>query len=138
MRPAVGYRFDYRGRSVVVSGDAIVTPGLIDAATGADLLLQDVLSLPIIKQLEEASAGTRMGTILLDIQDYHAHAGDLAALVEASGVRQLALYHLVPAPQNALFAKIFNRDLPKGTIVTEDRMIFELPAGSEEVNVIVP
>ena len=54
IRPAVAYRFDYRGRSVVVSGDAIVTQGLIDAATDADLLLQDVLSLPIIKTLEGA------------------------------------------------------------------------------------
>jgi ribonuclease Z len=36
VRPAVGYRFDYRGRSVIISGDATITPGLIDAATGAD------------------------------------------------------------------------------------------------------
>ncbi len=138
VRPAVAYRFDYRGRSVVISGDAIVNQGLIDAATDADLLLQDALSLPIIKTLEEASAGTRMEKILHDIQDYHAQAGDLAALVDQGGVRQLALYHLVPAPQNALFEKIFSRDLPEGTIVTEDGMIFELPAGSEEVNVVAP
>jgi ribonuclease Z len=104
IRPAVGYRFDYRGRSVVVSGDAIVTPGLIDAATDADLLLQDVLSLPIISTLEQASTGTRMEKILHDIQDYHAHTDDLAELVDKSGVKQLALYHLVPPPSNALFA----------------------------------
>jgi ribonuclease Z len=138
IRPAVGYRFDYRGRSVVISGDAIVTPGLIDAATGADLLLQDTLSLPIIKTLEQASAGTRMEKILHDIQDYHAHTSELAALVEQSGVSVLALYHLVPPPQNALFAKIFTRDLPEGAVISEDGMIFELPAGSDEVNVIAP
>jgi ribonuclease Z len=138
VRPAVAYRFDYRGRSVVISGDAIVTQGLIDAATGADLLLQDALSLPIIKTLERASAGTRMEKILLDIQDYHAHTDDLAALVDQSGVRQLALYHLVPPPSNALFEKIFSRDLPVGTVVTEDGMMFELPAGSEEVSVVGP
>ncbi len=138
VRPAVGYRFDYGGRSVVVSGDAIVTPGLVNAASGADLLLQDALSLPIIKSLEEAAGGTRMEKILVDIQDYHAHTSDLSALVEQSGVRQLALYHLVPPPRNALFAKIFARDLPEGTIVSEDGMIFELPAGSEAVSVIAP
>ena len=138
VRPAVGYRFDYRGRSVVVSGDAIVSPGLIDAATGADLLLQDVLSLPIVKSLESAAEGTRMERIFLDIQDYHAHTSDLAALVEQSGVSVLALYHLVPPPQNALFAKIFTRDLPEGTVISEDGMIFALPAGSDEVNVIAP
>ncbi len=138
IRPAVGYRFDYRGRSVVISGDAIVTQGLIDAATDADLLLQDSLSLPIIKTLEEASAGTRMENILHDIQDYHAHTDDLSALVEQSGVRQLALYHLVPPPRNALLKKIFERDLPEGTIVTRDSVIFELPAGSAEVSVVGP
>jgi len=138
VRPAVGYRFDYRGRSVVVSGDATVTPGLIDAATDADLLLQDSLSLPIIKSLEKASAGSRMEKIFLDIQDYHAHTSDLSALVAQSGARQLALYHLVPPPQNALFEKIFSRDIPRDAILTEDGMIFELPAGSEEVKVIKP
>ena len=138
VRPAVGYRFDYRGRSVVISGDATVTPGLIDAATGADLLLQDSLSLPIIKSLEKAAAGSRLEKVLFDIQGYHAHTSDLPALVDNSGVRQLALYHLVPAPQNALFEKIFSRDLPEGTIITEDGMLFELPAGSDEIAVIAP
>ncbi len=138
VRPAVGYRFDYRGRSVVISGDATITPGLVDAASGADLLLQDALSLPIIKTLEQASAGSRMERIFFDIQEYHAHTGDLSALVEQGGVRQLALYHLVPPPSNALFEKIFSRELPEGTIVSEDGMIFELPAGSEEVNVTAP
>ena len=138
IRPAVGYRFDYRGRSVVISGDAIVTQGLIDAATGADLLLQDALSLPIIKTLEQASAGSRMEKIFHDIQDYHAHTDAMAALVEQSRVRQLALYHLVPPPRNGLFEKIFRRDLPPGAILTEDGMIFELPAGSKEVKVVAP
>ena len=79
-----------------------------------------------------------MENILHDIQDYHAHTADLSELVEQSGVRQLALYHLVPPPSNALFEKIFTRDLPEGTILTEDAMIFELPSGSEDVSVIAP
>ena len=138
VRPAVGYRFDYRGRSVVISGDTTVTPGLIDAATGADLLLQDTLSLPIIKSLEKAAAGSRLEKVFFDIQDYHANTSDLSTLVDNSGVRQLALYHLVPAPQNALFEKIFSRDLPEGTIITEDGMICKLPAGSDKIMVIAP
>jgi len=138
IRPAVGYRFDYRGRSVVISGDTTITPGLIEAATGADLLLQDSLSLPIIETLEQASAGSRFGKILHDIQSYHAHTSDLLDLVEQSGVRQLALYHLVPPPQNALFKKIFSRELPKGAVITQDGMMFELPIESEDVLRIDP
>lgn len=138
VRPAVGYRFDYRGRSVVVSGDTIITPALVDAATGADLLLQDALSLLIVQTFERAAGGTRMEKIFLDIQDYHAPTTDLQGLVERSGVSQVALYHLVPPPQNALFHKIFSRDLPDGTVITSDGMIFELPASSKDILRIDP
>jgi ribonuclease Z len=138
IRPAVGYRFDYRGRSVVISGDTTITSGLIAAAAGADLLLQDSLSLPIIKTLEQASAGSRLQKIFHDIQNYHAHPSDLSGLVEQSGVRRVALYHLAPAPQNILFEKIFSRGLPKGTVLTRDGMMFELPIESEDVLRIDP
>ncbi len=138
VRPAVGYRFDFSGRSVVVSGDTTITPGLIDAATGADLLLQDSLSLPLVRSLEKASKGSRLEKIFFDIQDYHAHTSDLPDLVARTGVRQLALYHLVPPPRNRLFEKVFARDLPDGTVLSQDGMLFELPAGNEEVKVIAP
>jgi ribonuclease Z len=136
--PAVGYRFNYRGRSVVISGDAIVTPGLIEASRNADLLLQDALSLTIIDALVEANPDPRFRKVLVDIQDYHAHTSHLAELVDKSGVSQLALYHLVPAPQNALLEKIFLRDVPDGTTLTEDGMMFELPADSDEIIQIDP
>jgi ribonuclease Z len=138
VHPAVGYRFDYEGRSVVISGDTVVTPELIAAADGADLLLQDALSLPVVRALENATPDPRMKKILSDIQDYHAHTSDMSRLVEKSRVRQLALYHLVPAPRNALFEKIFLRDVPDSTVLAEDGMVFELPAGNERVIRIDP
>ena len=76
--------------------------------------------------------------ILHDIQDYHAHAGELADLQEQSGVRQLVLYHLVPPPQNALFAKIFERELPDGAIISVDGMMIELPSERTTVLVVNP
>lgn len=79
-----------------------------------------------------------MEKIFADIQHYHAHVSDLSALVEESGVKQLALYHMVPPPRNALFEKIFSREAPRGTILTRDGMLFELPAGSEDVNMVAP
>ena len=39
--PAFGFRIDYRGRSVTISGDTVYHPGLVDAAEGTDLLLQE-------------------------------------------------------------------------------------------------
>lgn len=136
VEPAVGYRFDYRGRSVVISGDTVVTKNLADAATGADLLLHDGMSLPIVKAMERAaveSGLTRNAKIFKDIQDYHAANVSLKQLVEETGVKQLAIYHLVPSPQNLYMERIFKRDLPKDTILTRDGMVFELPANSREI-----
>lgn len=139
--PAFGYRFDYRGRSVVISGDTVVTATLRIAARDADLLLQDGLSLPIISALAEAAdaAGAdRFAKILNDIQSYHAHVSELGELAASAGVRQLALYHLLPAPRNLLMRQVFHRELPADAVLAQDGMIFELPSGSEDVHILRP
>jgi len=41
--PAVGYRIDYGGRVVVLSGDTIYSPNVVAAAKGADLLVHNVV-----------------------------------------------------------------------------------------------
>ncbi len=136
VEPAVGYRFDYGGRSVVITGDTVVTEELVAAAQGADLLLADAISMPIVKALEKGAreAGReRQARILADIQDYHASTSSLGDAVERAGVRRLALYHLVPAPRNVLMEQIFLRDLPSGTILTEDGMVFDLPPGTTDL-----
>ena len=136
--PAVGYRFDYRGRSVVVSGDSIATETLQAASQNADLLLHDAISLPIVQAMEQGArkAGNeRLTKILYDIQDYHASIVSLTPLAEKAGVKQLALYHLVPPPQNFVMEKIFARDLPDNVIITKDGMWFEMPTGSDDIDV---
>lgn len=40
--PAFGYRIDYRGRSVVLSGDTGPSPSLVRAARGADVLVHEL------------------------------------------------------------------------------------------------
>lgn len=133
--PAYGYRFDYKGRSVVVSGDTVVTPALETAAAGADLLIHDALSEPIVSALAEAAAqgNPRMAKVLTDVLDYHAHTTDVAALAQRAGVRQLVFYHLVPSPRNALMSNIFMRDVPDAVVLAEDGMRFELPVDSAPI-----
>jgi ribonuclease Z len=134
--PAVGYRFDYGGRSVVVTGDTIVTEGLEAAARNADLLLSDGLSTPIVQAMEKAARDNdqpRRAKIFFDIQDYHASIRSMVEMAERGGVRQLAFYHLVPAPANALLERIWRRDLPGDVVLTDDYMTFDLPANSQEI-----
>ncbi|MYE13675.1 MAG: MBL fold metallo-hydrolase [Gammaproteobacteria bacterium] len=135
--PAFGYRFDYRGRSVVVTGDTVVVPSLVAAAEDVDLLLTDALAEHLVLALARANeqANPRGAQILRDVLDYHAHTDDLVALAERAGVRQLALYHLVPAPANAFMEDVFRRGLPDDVILTVEGMRFELPVGSDEVRV---
>ena len=44
VKPAFGYRVDYKGRSVVFSGDTRVSQNLVRHAQGADLLVHEVVS----------------------------------------------------------------------------------------------
>ena len=43
LKPAVGYRIDYRGRSVVISGDTRPTANIVRYASNVDLLLHEVV-----------------------------------------------------------------------------------------------
>lgn len=141
IEPALGFRFDFRGRSVVISGDTVVTADVARHARGADLLLHDAMSLPIVRALEAAArdAGIeRLATVLADIQTYHAPAAELGDLAERTGAGVLALYHLVPAPRNFLMEQVFRRDLPSGAVLTRDGMTFELPAGGTDIVVEAP
>lgn len=44
--PALGYRVDFKGRSVVISGDTRFSPNLIEKARGVDLLVHEVGDAP--------------------------------------------------------------------------------------------
>jgi len=43
VKPALGYRIDYAGRSIVLSGDTRVSENLIRHAAGADVLIHEVM-----------------------------------------------------------------------------------------------
>jgi ribonuclease Z len=134
--PAFGYRLDYGGRSVVISGDSLVTDKIVKISDGADVVLHDAMALQLVQGAEAMSRGagnTRIATVLHDIQDYHATTADLARLAAEATIGQLALYHLAPAPRNAMAIAAFNGDLPDGALITEDGMVISLPVGSKEI-----
>ncbi|MFT4614129.1 MAG: ribonuclease Z [Bacteroidia bacterium] len=141
IEPAVGYRFDYRGRSVVISGDGNVNGDTRKIVQGADLLLHDALSLPTVTTLSEAlgTVGqTRQSKIVADVIDYHASTDSLIELGEQSDVDMVAFYHLVPVPPNAVLEDIFKRGVPDNFLLAEDLMLFELPIDSDEILVTHP
>lgn len=136
--PAYGYRIDYKGRSIALSGDTIYSPSFTAAAKGADLMLHEALNKKMVAALGE-KLGERgqaaNAQIMKDIQNYHASPEDAARSAREAGVQALVLYHLVPAPPVRLIEPMFLGDAPKvfsGTLrLAEDGMLIHLPASSK-------
>jgi ribonuclease Z len=110
IEPAYAYRFDYRGRSVVVTGDLKNHPPLVAGASGADLLVSEAISRSMTRSLEDAAHAVsreRTAAIMHDVQDYHISPEEAAAIANRAGVRMLVFYHLLPAPDGALPRRLF-------------------------------
>ena len=100
IKPAFGYRVDWKGRSVTISGDTAFTPALAQAAKGTDLYVSELLSPRMVKILEDSarSAGNaNRAKIFSDIQNYHISAEQAADVAKSAGVGMLAFTHIVPS-----------------------------------------
>jgi ribonuclease Z len=138
--PAVGYRIDYKGRSVVISGDTAQSPTLEAAAKGADLLVHEALQPAMVASLTRAldKAGRHnTAQITRDIVSYHTTPEQAAESARRAKVRALVLTHLVPPLPSRYFYPAFLGEAEarfSGPItVGEDGMIFTLPAGSTAI-----
>lgn len=99
VEPAFGYRVEFAGRSVVVSGDTIATDGLREASVDADVLVAEVMNREVLEAAECALGrlgDPRDARLVRDIRGYHVGTAELASLAESAGVRRLVLTHLVP------------------------------------------
>jgi len=138
--PAVGYRFDYKGRSIVVSGDTVYTKSLVEASQGADLLVHDALSADLLKLVEDASrdAGfANRAQILVDVIDYHATPEQAADAARDAGAGALALTHVIPPlPIKALEGPYLGdaKEHFSGPLwIASDGDLYSLPVGGREV-----
>jgi ribonuclease Z len=140
VNPAVGYRFDYKGRSVVISGDTVFVPSLVHQARGADLLVMEALQpsmVKVLKDVAQKSGRPNNAKILEDIPHYHASPEDGARIARDAGVSHLLFTHIVPPLPVSNFKPAFLGDANKiysGPItIGEDGMLFSLPAGSDNI-----
>lgn len=140
VKPAVGYRFDYKGRSVVISGDTAKSASLTAAAKGADLLVHEALQPRLVAALTrglDAKGAKNLAQITRDIVNYHTTPEQAAEVAQAAGVKRLVLSHIVPPMPSKFFYPAFLGDAQKrfsGSItVGEDGMMFTLPAGTSDI-----
>lgn len=99
VRPAFGYRIEYGGRSIVISGDTKASENLTRVAQGADLLIHEALAPNLVGIMERESAAQNLDTIehiFHDIPDYHTSPAKAAEIAREAHVGALALTHLIP------------------------------------------
>jgi len=137
--PAVGYRFSYGGRTVLISGDTAQSDNITRFAMGVDLLVHEALAPNIIGMMEDAANGMGnaiVAKIMFDVPDYHASPADAAETAQNAGVGHLLYYHIVPPiivpGQEALWLNGAEAIFPDYT-VGYDGVSFSLPAGSTEI-----
>jgi ribonuclease Z len=138
--PAVGYRIDYKGRSVVISGDTAKSANLELFAKNADLLLHEALSRKLVGLMNTAAkeiGNAVIAKITADIIDYHASPVEAAQSAQAAKVQHLAFYHIVPPlilpGQDLVYLEGVDNAFDGPTTLTQDGTIFSLPANSAEV-----
>jgi ribonuclease Z len=133
VKPAVGYRFEYKGNTVVLTGDARMTDSLVRQARNADILICDALSnknTELIARVAAENNRPRIAKIFHDISGYHMTPVQAAGIARDAGAGKLVLYHLVPPVTNFIVKRAFMdgvSDVYRGNVVLgEDGMIFTL------------
>ena len=139
VNPAVGYRFSYKGRSLLISGDTVKSKNIEQFAKDVDLLVHEALAPNLVGMMNTAAKNINnpiLERITHDILDYHASPSDAAETARDANVGHLLYYHIVPPlivpGQSQLFLdgaeKIF-----KSHTIGVDGMDFSMPAGSTEI-----
>ncbi len=140
VEPALGYRFDYKVRSVVISGDTAPTQTVARMCNGCDLLVHEVLNPDMVGRIAataRARGDRRIAKIMSDIPGYHSSPLAVAGIAEQGEAKMLVFTHVVPRMPTRLLHPYFLRGVAgaySGKVVMgEDGMLFSLPAQSETI-----
>ena len=108
--PAFGYRFEYRGRVVVISGDTRKSQSVIVNAQNADLLVHEALGTELLHRASaqaHALGMDRIAKMVNDLPGYLITPVQAAEVAEAVYVKKLVLTHIAPSLPNALARHLF-------------------------------
>jgi ribonuclease Z len=139
VEPAVGYRFSYKDRSLLITGDTVKLANIEQFAEGVDLLVHEALAPNLVNMMNAAARKTGnqiLAKITYDILDYHASPVEAAETARDAGVGHLLYYHIVPPliipGQKTLWLDGAEDIFPNYTI-GEDGVQFSLPSNSKEI-----
>ena len=139
IEPALGYKFEYKGRSLVITGDTSYTQSVIDNAMNVDVLFHEAQAnhmLAVIEDLQRSLGMDLLATILDDITTYHTTLIEAAEIANKANVKKLVFYHLTPAPRNYIQEIMFVRgvdEVRKEWTLVDDGTLIILPIESEDI-----
>jgi ribonuclease Z len=105
---SVGYRFDYRGRSVVVAGHERRHPNVARFAAGADVLVHEAANERMIDrgiQVMRDVGQRRLASLTHEMRYGYVTPVEAAEIARDAGVGQLVLTRLYPPP-STLFERL--------------------------------
>jgi len=133
VKPAVGYRIEYKGNVVVITGDTKKTDSLAEHCKDADLLFSEAISYDMLNNMIEnlkRNNLTRLAKIMKDIQNYHMEPVVAARVAKEAGVKKLVYVHITPPLTNKMTEELYLKgvsDFFDGEIILgRDRMKFRL------------
>ena len=141
VKPALGYRFDFKGRSIVISGDTSYSENLITYAKDADVLFHEAQAnhiLEIMKGVANKAGNSLTAKVLDDITTYHTTPKDAAKVANLANVDHLVFYHLTPSPRTSMMERMFFRGvnkIRKDWSVADDGTMVVLPLDSDEIKI---
>ncbi len=112
VKPAVGYRFDYKGRSLVISGDTARSKNLENLNVGIDLLVHEAQNVAMVDAIHAAAARSgkkRLEKISHDILSYHSSPVDAAKSATVVQARHLLFMHVAPPLPYSFMDHLFSR-----------------------------
>ena len=121
VKPALGYRIDYAGRSVVLSGDTRVSETLVRNAHGVDLLVHEVF---VPETLQRAGVPPERAKSIID---YHLTAEQAGGVFSRTKPRLAVYSHIcMPSATDADLLAPTRRTYPGPLEIGEDLMAIDV------------
>ena len=101
VKPALGYRFDFRDRSIAFSGDTAPLDAVAEMAKGADVLVHETMYVPAVENYikDQIAKGrpVKFEAFMAHMKADHTPSEDVGRIAQEAGVKTLVLSHLTPA-----------------------------------------
>jgi ribonuclease Z len=130
--PSVGYRFDWRGRSIVIGGHEKRHANLARFAAGADILVHEAAVPAMVERGIETMmqlGRTRIASFSREMLQAHASPIEVAETARAGGVGLVVFSRLYPPPNGIVERWAFLRGVRAifpNVVLGEDGMRFRL------------